>query len=162
MVIHIYLQTLFAEYDLFVHECTEQGIPLTPEMLSKKWTELFAFYYGNELTLDEEVGVMWATFPHFYLNFYLYHYPTAFIASQTLAEQVLQGGEKESIRPPPTRSWKIRTLHELLSVHRFQLGNVRKFRIKFALRAEVPLLALFNHNLNVSPFIIRHIHLEAI
>lgn len=34
---------------------------------------------------------MWATFPHFYL----YHYPTAFIASQALAEQVLQGGEKE-------------------------------------------------------------------
>jgi len=55
MVIHIYLQTLFAEYDLFVHECTERGIPLTPEMLSEKWTELFAFYYGNELTLDEEL-----------------------------------------------------------------------------------------------------------
>ena len=95
MVIHIYLQTLFAEYDLFVHECAEQRIPLTPEMLSEKWTELFAFYYGNELTLDEEVGVMWATFPHFYRNFYLYHYPTSFIASQALAEQVLQGGEKE-------------------------------------------------------------------
>lgn len=49
MVMYIYLQTLFAEYDLFIHECVEQGIALTPEMLSQKWTELYATYYGTGL-----------------------------------------------------------------------------------------------------------------
>ena len=50
---------------------------------------------GSELALDEEASVIWAAVPHFYFNFYLYQYPAAYVASQALAEKVLQGGEME-------------------------------------------------------------------
>lgn len=95
MVLYLFVQSLFAEFELFLHETVEQNRPLTPKILRDKYAELYAFYFGSDLVVDDTVSIGWATIPHFYNNFYVYQYATGYSASLALAEKVLAGGEKE-------------------------------------------------------------------
>ncbi|NGX60869.1 MAG: Oligoendopeptidase F, plasmid [Chlamydiae bacterium] len=84
-------QTMFAEFELKIHELVEQNTPLTPTLLSDLYLELNRDYFGEEATLDEEVAIEWARIPHFYYNFYVYQYATGISAALSLAENVLKG-----------------------------------------------------------------------
>ncbi|MCE5293945.1 MAG: oligoendopeptidase F, partial [Chlamydiales bacterium] len=68
----LFRQVSFAEFELFIHECAEKRIPLTPHLLKEKYLEITRFYYGPDLVIDPEVAVEWARIPHFYYNFYVY------------------------------------------------------------------------------------------
>jgi oligoendopeptidase F len=93
---YLFDSVLCAEFELFIHECVEQGKPITPAILRAKNEELYALYYGKDFVTDDGiVGISWATVPHYYYNFYLYQYATGISAAQTLVERVLQGGQKE-------------------------------------------------------------------
>ncbi len=89
----LFRQVSFAEFELFIHECAEKRIPLTPQLLKDKYAELTRFYYGKELVLDPEVAVEWARIPHFYYNFYVYQYATGISAALALAEGVRHEGQ---------------------------------------------------------------------
>ena len=91
----LFRQTLFAEFELFLHELVEKNEPFTPAVLSQKYRELNQFYYGNDLEIPENLGVEWARIPHFYYNFYVYQYATGVSAASALARKVLSGGEME-------------------------------------------------------------------
>lgn len=91
----LFRQTMFAEFELFVHEKVEQGIPLTPLQLKEAYRELNAKYYGSELVIDDEADIEWARIPHFYYNFYVFQYATGISAALALAERVVCGGKKE-------------------------------------------------------------------
>lgn len=69
-------QTLFAEFELYIHECAEKNIPLTPTLLKDKFAQLYREYYGDDLEIDEYIKIEWARIPHFYYNFYVYQYAT--------------------------------------------------------------------------------------
>lgn len=88
-------QTLFAEFELFLHEQAERDIPLTPATLSSKYLDLSRFYFGPEMVLDAHAEVEWARIPHFYYNFYVYQYATGLAAASRLATLVLEGGKAE-------------------------------------------------------------------
>ncbi len=88
----LFRQVSFAEFELFIHECAEKRIPLTPQLLKEKYTEITRFYYGPELVIDPEVGIEWARIPHFYYNFYVYQYATGISAALALAESVRSKG----------------------------------------------------------------------
>ncbi len=88
----LFRQVSFAEFELFIHECAEKRIPLTPQLLKEKYTEITRFYYGPELVIDPEVGIEWARIPHFYYNFYVYQYATGISAALALSESVLKNG----------------------------------------------------------------------
>ena len=90
----LFRQTLFAEFELFIHEQAEQGLPVTAKILKEKYLELYAFYYGDELVIDDVLGVEWARIPHFYYDFYVYQYATGASAAHALARRVVQGGEE--------------------------------------------------------------------
>jgi oligoendopeptidase F len=79
-------QTLFAEFELFVHEESEKGTPLTAEFLDAKYKELYKDYYGPHLECTEELATEWARIPHFYMNFYVYQYATGISAAHALHE----------------------------------------------------------------------------
>lgn len=83
-----YRQTRFAQYEQMVHEKTEKGEPLTADLLSDMYGELYQAYWGPGMTVDEEEKLTWTRIPHFYYNFYVYQYATSFAASQALAEKV--------------------------------------------------------------------------
>ncbi|MCF8306753.1 MAG: oligoendopeptidase F [Ignavibacteriales bacterium] len=83
-----YRQTRFAQYEQMVHEKTEKGEPLTADLLSDMYGELYQAYWGPGMIVDEEEKLTWTRIPHFYYNFYVYQYATSFAASQALAEKV--------------------------------------------------------------------------
>lgn len=91
----LFRQTLFAEFELFVHTLAERGEPITPTILRQKFRELNQFYYGEDLELTEVFDAEWSRIPHFYYNFYVYQYATGISASNALVARVLRGGKQE-------------------------------------------------------------------
>lgn len=87
----IYRQTMFAEFELMMHELCEQGNPLSADLLNEKYYELNRLYYGPEVEADKLISVEWARIPHFYYNFYVYKYATGMSAAIQLAENLLSG-----------------------------------------------------------------------
>lgn len=91
----LFRQTMFAEFELWIHEQAEANAPLTPSLLKEKYRELNEFYFGKDCVIDNISLVEWARVPHFYFNFYVYQYATGVSAALSLVERVLKGGEKE-------------------------------------------------------------------
>lgn len=94
----LFRQTQFAEFELKMHEMAEKGEPITGKALTKLYGDIVKKYYGDAegiCKVDDIVSIEWAFIPHFYNGFYVYQYSTSFVASQALAERVLNGGEKE-------------------------------------------------------------------
>lgn len=87
----LFRQTLFAEFELFLHSQVEKGLPITPAILKEKYLELNKFYYGEELCLNDEIAIEWARIPHFYYNFYVYQYATGISAAHALVKKVTEG-----------------------------------------------------------------------
>jgi len=87
-------QTMFAEFELKIHELAEKGVPLTPSLLKKLYRELNSFYFGEDVVIDEEIDWEWARIPHFYYNFYVYQYATGISAAFALYEKVKEEGEE--------------------------------------------------------------------
>ena len=78
-------QTMFAEFELAVHEAAQQGQPLTAEYLCETYLRLNQEYFGPDMVVDEEIKWEWARIPHFYSAYYVYKYATGFSAASALA-----------------------------------------------------------------------------
>lgn len=91
----LFRQTMFAEFELFLHEQIEKGIPLTPAFLKEHYSQLNKKYFGPATLIDEEIQIEWARIPHFYYNFYVFQYATGISAALALAEKVTRGGTQE-------------------------------------------------------------------
>jgi len=92
----LFRQTLFAEFELAMHERVEQGQSLTPDWLNAKYLELTRLYYGHEqgvVAVDDYIQSEWSGIPHFYYGYYVYQYATGIVASMALAQAVLAEGE---------------------------------------------------------------------
>uniref|UniRef100_A0A832HYV6 Oligopeptidase F n=1 Tax=Eiseniibacteriota bacterium TaxID=2212470 RepID=A0A832HYV6_UNCEI len=84
----LFRQTLFAEFELAIHEMAERGEPLTGEKMSALYLGLLRRYYGHDAGVCEVkdlYGVEWAYIHHFYYNFYVYQYATSLTASSQIA-----------------------------------------------------------------------------
>ena len=54
--------------------------------------DLFAEGYGSEMTFDRQrVGITWATFPHMYMNFYVFQYATGISGANAFARRIRRG-----------------------------------------------------------------------
>ena len=84
-------QTMWAEYELLLHEQAEKGLPLTYDSMATIYSELVAKYFGPAYAHDEEVSGYWTRVPHFYRGFYVYKYATSYCASVALGQGVLSG-----------------------------------------------------------------------
>lgn len=89
----IFRQTMFAEYELDMHERTERGEPLTADGLSQRYFELVRRYHGPAMTADEDIALEWSRIPHFYYNFYVYQYATGLSAALALSKQIINEGQ---------------------------------------------------------------------
>jgi oligoendopeptidase F len=91
----LYRQTLFAEFELAMHEVAEKGRTLTPDFLNAKYLELTRTYYGHSagvVNVEDYIQSEWAVIPHFFMNFYVYQYATGVVASMALADAVQHEG----------------------------------------------------------------------
>ncbi|MGI1804102.1 oligoendopeptidase F [Exiguobacterium sp. TDN 0502] len=89
----LFRQTMFAEFEHAIHDAARLGQSLTPEFLTSTYYELNQKYFGDEIVLDEEIGLEWARIPHFYYNYYVYQYATGISAAAALTDQILEEGQ---------------------------------------------------------------------
>lgn len=91
----LFRQTMFAEFELLIHDLAEKNIPLTPTLLKEEYYKLNRKYFGETMAIDDEAAIEWARIPHFYYNFYVFQYATGISAALALSERVVKGGGKE-------------------------------------------------------------------
>lgn len=87
-------QTMFAEFELAIHQAAENGEPLTGPKFTEMYGELLKRYHGHDqgvLTIDDAYTVEWAFIPHFYYDFYVFQYATSITGAAWFAEQFLAG-----------------------------------------------------------------------
>ncbi|MCP4150249.1 MAG: oligoendopeptidase F [bacterium] len=97
----LFRQTLFADYELSLHQLVEQSQSLTPDWLDKTYLDLTRLFYGHKegvVKVDRYIENEWSFIPHFYYNFYVYQYSTGIVASTALTDMVLKGGAGEQNR----------------------------------------------------------------
>ena len=91
-----YRQTMFAEFELAVHEVAEKGEALSGKRASAIYLDLLKRYHGPNVKIEDVYGVEWALPGHFFdYNFYVYQYATSVTAASAFAERILAGGAKE-------------------------------------------------------------------
>ncbi len=91
-----YRQTMFAEFELKIHEAVENGEALSGERLSEMYLDLLRRYHGADegvMKIDPLYAIEWAYIPHFYYNFYVYQYATSVSGGVQFAERILAGEE---------------------------------------------------------------------
>jgi oligoendopeptidase F len=91
----LFRQTMFAEFELLLHQHVEQGNPLTPQLLKQAYRQLNQRYFGPATVIDQDIEIEWARIPHFYYNFYVFQYATGISAALALAEKVVKGTQQD-------------------------------------------------------------------
>ncbi|KUP08993.1 oligopeptidase PepB [Bacillus coahuilensis m2-6] len=89
----VFRQTMFAEFEHIIHKKAQDGVALTADMLTEEYYALNKKYFGDDIVIDEEIGLEWARIPHFYYNYYVYQYATGFSAATALSKQILEEGQ---------------------------------------------------------------------
>lgn len=89
----VFRQTMFAEFEHLIHEKAREGEALTADLLTSLYYDLNKKYFGDNIVIDEEIGLEWSRIPHFYYNYYVYQYATGFSAAAALAKQILEEGQ---------------------------------------------------------------------
>lgn len=89
----VFRQTMFAEFEHTIHQMDQNGEALTADRLTEVYYELNKKYFGDEVAVDEEIGLEWARIPHFYYNYYVFQYATGFSAATALSKGILEEGQ---------------------------------------------------------------------
>ncbi|MFB3851330.1 MAG: oligoendopeptidase F [Acidobacteriota bacterium] len=100
----LFRQTLFAEFELKIHELAEKGEPLSGETFSKIYLDLLKTYYGHDkgiCEINDLYANEWSYIHHFYYNFYVYQYATSKVASSYLSKKIL---EEAAMKKPVTKT----------------------------------------------------------
>ena len=86
-------QTMFAQFEHFIHEAAQKGEALTADFLTNAYYDLNKKYFGPDAYIDEAIGYEWARIPHFYYNYYVFQYATGLSAAAALSKQILEEGK---------------------------------------------------------------------
>ena len=89
----VFRQTMFAEFEHLIHKMAQEGVALTAESFTQTYYDLNKKYFGDDIVIDEEIGLEWSRIPHFYYNYYVYQYATGFSAAAALSSQILEEGQ---------------------------------------------------------------------
>ncbi|MEN8005843.1 MAG: oligoendopeptidase F [Candidatus Krumholzibacteriota bacterium] len=92
----VFRQTMFAEFEHRIHQLGEEGQTLTADSLGEMYQELLAKYWGPAVAFDPARSPLtWCRIPHFFYNYYVYQYATAYSAAVALSRKVLGGDGKD-------------------------------------------------------------------
>jgi len=89
----LYRQTMFADFELRIHEIAEDDGALTPERFDEEYRRLKSEFY-EPAVLDDRIAREWMRIPHFYYNYYVYQYATGISAAAAIVERILDEGEE--------------------------------------------------------------------
>lgn len=87
-------QTMFAEFELQVHDALERGEAVTGKRMTQIYCGLLKKYHGHDegvMKIDPAVCSEWAFIPHFYRPFYVYQYATSMAAASYFIQDLRSG-----------------------------------------------------------------------
>ena len=88
----LYRQTMFADFELRIHEIAEDDGALTPDRFDEEYGELKSEFY-EPAVIDDRIAREWMRIPHFYYNYYVYQYATGISAAVAIVERILEEGD---------------------------------------------------------------------
>jgi oligoendopeptidase F len=88
----LFRQTMFAEFEQQIHELSEEGGALTPDVFDEQYGDLKQKFYANA-AVDDHIVREWMRIPHFYFSFYVYQYATGISAAAAIVERIRDQGE---------------------------------------------------------------------
>ena len=94
-------QTMFAEFELAIHEEIEAGRPLSGARMTEMYCELLRRYHGEgqgAMRIDPAYCIEWAFIPHFFYNFYVYQYATSMAGAAQFTDRIVVEGKPAAER----------------------------------------------------------------
>jgi oligoendopeptidase F len=88
-------QTMFAEFQLAMHEEVEKGQPLSGKRLSELYCGVAKRYYGEAqgvMKIDPAYCIEWAYISHFYYGYYVWQYATSMVGAAQFTEAIQKEG----------------------------------------------------------------------
>lgn len=90
---YFFIMPTLARFELAVHQAEERGAGMSADDMIGLMADLFAEGYGGLVHVDRaRTGITWATFPHLYMDYYVYNYALGITAANALALRVRAGG----------------------------------------------------------------------
>jgi len=90
----LFRQTMFAEFERDMHALCEKGVPLTAELINKKYYKIVKKYFGPKVVCDKQIAYEWMRIPHFYSCFYVYKYATCISAASAIVKRIETEGKE--------------------------------------------------------------------
>jgi oligoendopeptidase F len=89
---YLFLMPTLARFELETHQRVERGESLTADSMADLMTELLREAYGPGVGIERErEGMLWASFTHLFVDYYVFQYETGISGAQALAGRVLRG-----------------------------------------------------------------------
>jgi oligoendopeptidase F len=91
-----YRQTMFAEFQLAIHQELEKGATLSGERMTDIYCGLLKKYHGDAqgvMKIDPAYCVEWAFVPHFYYGYYVYQYATSMAGAAQFTDAIEHEGK---------------------------------------------------------------------
>ncbi len=88
----LFRQTMFAEFEMLIHNQVELGGSLSADWLNKTYYNLVKLYHGDAFEYDAQddlIKAEWARIPHFYYNFYVYKYATGMASAAAISNRII-------------------------------------------------------------------------
>lgn len=99
--VDFFRQSMFAEFQLAIHDDMEKGGALSGEGMTRLYCGLLKKYYGEALgvlKVDPAYCVEWAYIPHFYYGFYVYQNATSMAGAAAFADALQREGAAAQAR----------------------------------------------------------------
>lgn len=90
IVATLFRQTMFAEFELVIHDLVEKEEILSESVLRSEYRKLLEKYFGKDVELFDISDLEGLRIPHFYNAFYVYKYSTGISAAIALSQKVLK------------------------------------------------------------------------
>jgi oligoendopeptidase F len=91
-----YSQVMFADFELQANKLVQEGQPITRDVLTGIYTDLWQNQSGPASTFDDYYGSTWTRISHFYDSpYYVYQYATCYASSAKIYERITTGSKRE-------------------------------------------------------------------
>jgi len=94
-------QTMFAEFQLQIHDELEQGRALSGARMTELYCDLLKKFHGDAqgvMKIDPAYCIEWAFIPHFYYGFYVWQYATSMAGAAQFADEMEHEGKPAADR----------------------------------------------------------------
>lgn len=89
---YFFIMPTLARFELEMHQRVERGEGLNANLMIEKMCAYFEEGFGGEVSFDQErLGMLWATFGHLYVDYYVFQYATGISGAHAAAHRILEG-----------------------------------------------------------------------